>query len=97
MELKYPDDEEKKNSICISFNIPETAKDYFISAQAQNKVEALATKELGLVWMRSRRCNDLHHLPLRQMVSFLWILYTKGQKVDKKFDMCVNQILSSSE
>ena len=39
MELKYPDDEKKKNSVCISLDIPETPEDYFIAAQSQNKVE----------------------------------------------------------
>ena len=43
MELKYPDDEKKKNSVCISLDIPETTEDYFISAQTQNKVEEVTS------------------------------------------------------
>ena len=49
MELKYPDDEKKKNSVCISLDIPETPEDYFISAQTQNKVEELVRSELAQI------------------------------------------------
>ena len=39
MELKYPDDEEKKNSVCLSLDLPETSEDYFLAAQINNQAE----------------------------------------------------------
>ena len=53
-ELKYPDDEEKKNSVCISLTVSRTPEDYFVATQSQSKVESLIGAELGLLWMRSR-------------------------------------------
>ena len=97
MELKYPDNEEKKNSVCISFDIPQTASDYFIAANTQNKSEAAITKELGLIWMRSRRCYNPYHLSLRQMGSFLWMVFTKGETLNKKIEMCAKQIENNSD
>ena len=97
MELKYPDDEKKKNSVCISLDIPETPEDYFISAQTQNKVEELVRSELGLVWMRSRRCFDIHHLTIRQLIGFLWLAFTRGGAVNEKIEMCVTNIKQATE
>ena len=91
MELKYPDDEEKKNSVCIPFNVPETVEDYFLAAQSQNIVEDHMRTELGLMWMRSRRCFDIHHLTLTQMLGFLWVA-RRAQAINKKVDMCVEKI-----
>ena len=95
MELKYPDDEEKKNSVCISLDVPETPEDYFLAAQTNNKVEDLLRSELGLVWMMGRRCYDVHHLSLSQLASFLWMAFTKGGAVNRKIDLCVDKIKQS--
>ena len=95
MELKYPEDEEKKNSICVPFDIPQTNTDYFIAGDSQNKVEEAVNKEFGLFWMRSRRCYNQHHLSVSQMMSFFWLLFTKGdvvKKINKKYEMCAKQI-----
>ena len=95
MELKYPEDEEKKNSICVPFDIPQTNTDYFIAGDSQNKVEEAVNKEFGLFWMRSRRCYIQHQLSVSQMMSFFWLLFTKGdvvKKINKKYEMCAKQI-----
>ena len=49
MELKYPDDEEKKNSVCLPMIIPETSEEYFLAAQTDTKVQDLLKSELGLL------------------------------------------------
>ena len=97
MELKYPDNEEKKNSVCIPFDTPQTSGDYFLAAHSQNNVEALVTKELGMIWMRSRRCYNQYHLSVRQMVSFLWLVLTRGEAVKEKYEMCIKQIQNYSD
>lgn len=97
MELKYPDDEKKKNSVCISLDIPETPEDYFIAAQSQNKVEEQVRTELGMIWMRSRRCFDIHHPTIRQLLGFLWVAFNKGGAVNEKIDLCVRNIKESTE
>ena len=94
-ELKYPDDEEKKNSVCISLTVSRTPEDYFVATQSQSKVESLIGAELGLLWMRSRRWYYVHHFTLRQMVHFLWLVATKLGPMKKKIDMCVQQIQNS--
>ena len=73
MELKYPDDEEKKNSVCIPLTVARTPEDYFLATQSASKVESLLGAELGLWWMRSRRCYYLHHFSITQLVHFGWL------------------------
>ena len=97
MELKYPDDEEKKNSVCLSLDLPETSEDFFLTTQINNKVEDLLGSELGLVWMRSRRCFDVHHLTLAQLVSFIWMGFSKVRAFNRKIDLCVDQIRESKQ
>ena len=96
MELKYPDDEEKKNSVCISLTVSRTPEDYFVATQSQSKVESLLGAELGLLWMRRRRCYYVHHLTLTQIVHFIWLIATKLEPMKKKIDMCVEQIQNST-
>ena len=97
MELKYPDDEEKKNSVCIPLTVARTPEDYFLATQSQTKVESLLGAELGLWWMRSRRCYYLHHFSLTQLLHFLWLVATKLEKMKKKIDKCVQQIQNSND
>ena len=92
MELKYPDDEEKKNSVCLPLDVFETAEDYFVSAQISNKVMEMVRAELGLGWMRNRRCYDVHHLTITQLLSFLWMAFTRGGALNRKIDLCVDKI-----
>ena len=95
MELKYPDDEEKKNSVCIPLTVSRTPEDYFLATQSQSKVESLIGSELGLWWMRSRRCYYLHHFSFTQLLHFVWLVATKLDKMKRKIDMCVEQIQKS--
>ena len=97
MELKYPHDEEKKNSVCLSLDLPETSEDFFLVAQMNNKVEDLLMSELGLRWMRSRRCFDVHHLSLAQLVRFLWMGFTRKEAFSRKIDLCVDKIIESMQ
>ena len=92
MELKYPEDEEKKNSVCLSLDLPDTAEEYFLAAQINNKVEDLLFSELGLMWMRRRRCFHLHHLSVSQLVAFFWLSFTRAGAFDRKIDLCVDKI-----
>ena len=97
MELKYPEDEEKKNSVCLSLDLPETPEDYFLAAQINNKVEDLLRSELGLLWMRRRRCFDVHHLTITQLVTFLWMGFTRAEAFNRKIDVCVDKIRESTQ
>ena len=92
MELKYPEEDEKKNSVCLSLDTPETPEDYFVAAQIDSKVEDRVRAELGLGWMRSRRCYDVHHLTITQLLSFLWMAFTRGGAFIRKIDLCVDKI-----
>ena len=65
--------------------------------QSQDTVEEMLRKELGLLWMRGRRCFDVSHFTLRQLFSFMWMAYFKGSGVKKTIDMCVEQIERSSD
>ena len=96
MELKYPDDEEKKNAVCNPLTVSQIPEDYFLATQSQTKVESLLGAELGLLWMRSRRCYYLHHFTLTQLVHFVWLVATKLEKMKKKIDKCVEQIQNSN-
>ena len=92
MELKYPDDEEKKNSVCLPMIIPETSEEYFLAARTDTKVQDLLKSELGFLWMRSRRCYDVYHFTLSQTVSFLWMAFSKVGAFKRKIDLCCDKI-----
>ena len=68
-----------------------------MAAQINNKVEAQLSSELGLVWMRSRRCYHQHHLTLSQLASFLWLGLTKLGAFNRKIDICVDKIRESKQ
>ena len=97
LELKYPDNEEKKNSVCLSLNLPETAEDFFLMMQINNKVEDLLVSELGLGWMRRRRCYDVHHLSLSQLLRFIWMGLTRKGALNRKIDLCVDKIREATQ
>ena len=86
------EDEKKKSSVCIPLDIPETPEDYFLAVQSNTKVEDLLRSELGLFWMRSRRCYDVHHFSLTQLVSFFWIVFNKVGAFNRKIDLCADKV-----
>ena len=63
MELKYPDDEEKKNSVCRPMKVAQNPEDYFSCFLAHTSCQAAATAELGVWHMSSTRVNLLHAPP----------------------------------
>ena len=97
MELRYPDDEEKKNSVCLPLDAPETPEDYFVAAQINNRVEDLINKELGLFWQRGRRCYDVHHFSLSQLLSFIWMARSRVGPFNRKIDLCVEKIREKTQ
>ena len=47
MELKYPDDQDRKNAVCRAYKVPQNPQDYFTSFLANSECQEAATAELG--------------------------------------------------
>ena len=92
VELKYPDDEEKKNAICKPMVIPQIPEDYFTSFQTNSQVQNAASKALGSGALFNIRSNTFAHVGfLTKWRTILTIIF-KRARIDTKIDMCVEQI-----
>ena len=47
MELKCPDDQDRKNAVCRAYKVPQNPQDYFTSFLANSECQEAATAELG--------------------------------------------------
>ena len=92
VELKFPDDEEKKNSICKPMDVPQIPQEFFTSAKTNNEVQTAASKALGFRTLFGKRCNPFAHLGF--FVKWRFIIYAimNRTKIDAKIDMCLEQI-----
>ena len=92
VELKFPDDEDKKNSICKPMDVPQIPEEFFTSAKTNNEVQAAATKALGFRTLFSKRCNPFAHIGFFPKWRFLIYAIMNRTKLDAKIDMCLEQI-----
>ena len=92
VELKFPNDEEKKNSICKPIDVAQIPEHFFTSAKQNNEVQAAAIKALGSGAVFNIRANIFAHVGfIAKWKTLIWVLLNRSQ-IDRKTDMCVEQI-----
>ena len=91
-ELKYPDDEEKKNSICHPIVVPQNPEDYFTSFQKNSQTQKAAIKDLGFRRLNKNRCDILHHVPFFDKFKLILYMRSRQAKLEKRIDMFCEQI-----
>ena len=91
MELKYPNDEAKKNAVCRPIVIPQEDSDYFLSFKVNNDNQKTASKELGFSYMM-KRCNPIYHLPFFTKIKLIFWVVRNDAKISGRFDMYAKQI-----
>ena len=92
VELKFPDDEDKKNSICKPMDVPQVPEEFFTSSKTNNEVQKAAIPVLGFSTLFNKRCNIFAHIGFFAKWRFLLYAYWNREKFDKKINMCVEQI-----
>ena len=74
VELKFPDDEDKKNSICKPMDVPQIPQEFFTSARTNNEVQAAAIKALGFTTVFNFSCKTSTYLVL---AGPIWATFTE--------------------
>jgi len=87
MEIKYPDNEEYKNTVCQTIPVPQLPEDYFRAFRIHNIVNNAAIKEFGARYFLKRRCNVLHHISIFQTMKMIWKARTILPQMERKFDL----------
>ena len=64
LELRFPKDEEKKNSVCIPLDVPQNPEDFIKNFYTDAKVGDAMMATLGFRWERQRRLSVLHHIQI---------------------------------
>jgi len=84
LELKFPDDEEKKNSICFVLTPPQMPEDYFKMFQVDALTSQAAIKALGFRWEKQRRSSALHHIKFLELVKMMFAIKKRQQPYRNK-------------
>ena len=71
MEIAFPDDEEKKNGVCVPMPFPHEKSDWVRQLRGTMVNGDKVGEVLGLRWMRSRRLCHMHHIPL---LDLAWLM-----------------------
>merc|ERR1711974_98996 len=91
LEIKYPDNEQHKNSLCQAIPIPQMPEDYLKALQVNNDVNKAVMKELGMRYFLKRRCFIFHHVSFLEMIKTLWKLRRMGPEMERKFELWFNE------
>ena len=84
LELKFPDDEEKNNSVCFVMTPPQLPEDFFKMLQVDALTSQAAIKALGFWWERQRRSSSLHHMKFLELVKVIFAIKKRQQPLIKK-------------
>ena len=97
MELKYPEAEDKKNSICHPIIVPQNPEDYFTSFQKNSETQKAAIKDLGFRRLNKNRCDILHHISFLDKIKLFWFMRSREPKLRKRMNMFCEQIESETK
>ena len=91
LELKYPNDEEKKNSICVVLDVPQMPIDFIKNMYTDSKTSEAAIKDLGFRWSRKRRNSVFHHLQLLDLIKLMVKMGKKRNDLRQKLELLMKQ------
>lgn len=82
--LRFPDDENKKNSACTPVPSCQEPVDWFqISHTANNNNDRIG-KLLGISWIRNNRLSPVYHITLFSFVKMMYQLMQMMEKIQEK-------------
>merc|ERR1711944_124982 len=84
MELKFPEDEDRKNLACTPINAPQLPAQWFELQYLSNINTEKIGKELGLKWMRRSRLSPLHHISIFPFIKLMIFMIRNKDKINQK-------------
>jgi hypothetical protein len=91
LELRHPEDEDKKNRICIPFKPPQMPEDFATGLLGHLSNSETIGAELGILWMVSRRTSLFYHMSWGNFLKTIWNVVKNGKKVEKKVRILCHQ------
>mgnify|MGYP006061906159 CR=1 FL=1 len=82
LDLKYPDEPDKKNEIFPVLNVPQTSAELCKALLVDMKARENINEELGFWWQQSRRNFMVHHLSMETVNKMI-----KGENKEQKQKM----------
>merc|ERR1712142_790146 len=92
LELMFPNDEEKKNSVCIPFDVPQLPDDIIKNFYTDSKVNDAMMQVLGFRWERQRRVSAMHHIKILDLVKLIYKLMKKKELYMKKLENLIETL-----
>lgn len=91
LELKIPEDEEKKNSLLTVFVPSVTPKDFFDNFLTDEKTTKSVVSELGYRFFFARRCFTVSHMTWLQFLKATFYGFIKGRAIQNKLQKFVDE------
>lgn len=91
-ECRFPDDENRKNSVLTPIFHPQTATDYVIGMKQNLCNENAVASELGMRWLRNSRLNHVHHISTYSFLRYLLYIKKFGMSIYEALDKMVTKI-----
>merc|ERR1712013_724153 len=86
LELRFPKDEKKKNSVCIPLDVPQNPEDFIKNFYTDAKVMDAMMATLGFRWERQRRISALHHIKIFDLVKMMFGMMKRKERYMKKLE-----------
>jgi len=87
LELKYPNEEEKKNEVCVVLKAPQMPEDLILNFYTDGRTNEAEMKLLGFNWERKRRASGLHHVKLLDLLKMIFLMMKRKDRLKKKWEM----------
>lgn len=91
MELKFPNDEEKKNSVCNVLTPPQMPEDFFSNMYTDNVTNGAVMATLGFRWERQRRSSVLYHVQVFDLIKLIYKMGKKKELLMKKLELLMEK------
>jgi len=91
LELMFPDDEEKKNSVCVVLEAPQMLQDFFKNFYTDGLTNERVFATLGFRWMRQRRNSVLHHVQVFDLINMMYQMRKRNEPYRNKLKMYMEQ------
>eukprot|EP00092_Neocalanus_flemingeri_P030778 GFUD01033429.1.p1 GENE.GFUD01033429.1~~GFUD01033429.1.p1 ORF type:complete len:486 (-),score=94.83 GFUD01033429.1:107-1420(-) len=91
MELKFPEDEEKKNSVCTVLTAPQMPQDFFTNWHVNELTNNASIGALGFRYQRQRRSFGMYHVGIFGLIKLLYNVSTRQEAVGKKVEFLMEK------
>ena len=85
--LRFPDDEDKKNSLFTPLNAPQLPAQWFELNYLSNVNGDKIGQALGIRWMRGCRLTPLHHMSFFSFLKVMIFMMFNNAKINEKMKL----------